>query len=159
MEFQLRNSFQLTKQQKHNLRNRVQALGETQPHRLRFFSDEWYGHGWLEVTVLKLSSLGLHLSDFSTYSYTNGRNQGEGKPFEWFHWKQGPMNEAGNPVHAVYLEEDCDARIYLQRHKDIYQQMPIIQPIYLPKNSGIRDLPPIYNQDELSDLMQTYPIV
>jgi hypothetical protein len=148
-DFRLSRNLQLTQQQKHNLRNRVQALGETEPHYLRFFSD--HDHGWLEVSVYKLSTLDLCLNDFSEYSFTNGRSQGEGKPFEWFRWSHGPMNDVGvtalipeqrgYPFHVYYLEEDCDAGIYLKRHNDVYQRMPIIQTIYLPRDSGIRDLP------------------
>lgn len=146
-DFRLSRNLQLTQQQKHNLRNRVQALGETEPQRLRFFSD--HDHGWLEVSVYKLSTLDLCLDDFSEYSFTNGRSQGEGKPFEWWRWKQGPMNDGGNPVHVVYLEEDADAGIYLKRHQDVYQRLPIIYNIYLPKNSGIRDLPYLHDHNTI----------
>ena len=139
---------QLTKAQKHNLRNKVQMLGQTEPHRLRMFFDA--GHGWLEVPVCKLSYLDLHFVDFSTYSYTNGRYEDGLNPFVWYRWSQGPMNDGGDPIHAVYLEEDCDAGIYLRRHHDVYGRKPIIQNIYLADGSGIRDLPPIYRKEEIS---------
>jgi len=148
MAVHLQKSLQLTKQQKHNLRNRVQALGETQPHTLRYFSDP--GHGWLEVPVVKLVSLGLHFTDFSEYSYTNGVYESGLKPFVWYRWSHGPMNEGGDPIHVVYLEEDCDAAIYLTRHREIYNRDPIITDYGLNDEAGIRNLPPIYSTAEIA---------
>ena len=47
------------------------------------------GHGWLEVSVSGLESVGFTTSDFSSYSYRSGSR--------------------------VYLEEDCDAPKFIHR--------------------------------------------
>lgn len=49
------------------------------------------GHGWLEVDWTDLKAVGLNPSDFSAYSYRNGN--------------------------TFYLEEDCDATLFLSRIK------------------------------------------
>ncbi len=55
----------------------------------KFLSD--YGHGWLSVKRKELEELGL-LDKISTYSYTKGL--------------------------SVYLEEDCDAGLYLKAQRE-----------------------------------------
>ena len=49
------------------------------------------GHGWLEVSFTELHKVGLMPSDFSSYSYQQGS--------------------------VVYLEEDCDASIFLRAYE------------------------------------------
>ena len=56
---------------------------------LNFFSDD--GHGWLEVPTMHLRALGI-ANDISQYSYRKGDN--------------------------AYLEEDCDASLFLRKMKD-----------------------------------------
>ena len=53
---------------------------------LNFFSDD--SHGWLEVPTMHLRALGI-ANDISQYSYRKGDNS--------------------------YLEEDCDASIFLRK--------------------------------------------
>ena len=52
------------------------------------------GHGWLEVTQPDLDDLLLTYVDFSAYSYTDGQR--------------------------LYLEEDCDAGIFLNAYAAKY---------------------------------------
>ena len=49
------------------------------------------GHGWLEVSFTELHKVGLMPSDFSAYSYLQGS--------------------------VAYLEEDCDASIFLRAYE------------------------------------------
>lgn len=49
------------------------------------------GHGWLKVGTSELAPLGLNLGSFSPFSYRSG--------------------------HVVYLEEDCDAGVFIEAWK------------------------------------------
>ena len=51
------------------------------------------GHGWLEVTPSDLKDVGLSPSDISGYSYKNRRGT------------------------RLFLEEDCDAPVFLRAYK------------------------------------------
>lgn len=57
-----------------------------------FFSDP--GHGWLRVKLDDLIEVNMTVKDFSNYSYIKNDN--------------------------VYLEEDCDAPIFIDRWKQKY---------------------------------------
>jgi hypothetical protein len=61
-----------------------------------FFEDP--GHGWMEVPVEDLQELGVDLDTISDCSYHN------------------------NDV--VYLEEDCDAGIFMEAYKTKYGELP-----------------------------------
>ena len=62
------------------------------PITLKFYSDP--GHGWLAVKISFLEKIGLHTYDFSVCSYRKGS--------------------------TVYLEEDCDAVIFMKRLKESF---------------------------------------
>jgi hypothetical protein len=65
------------------------------------------GHGWLKVSFGDLNAVGLEASnDFSGYSY----------------WKQQKNYKA-----FVYLEEDCDAEIFLAAYYGKNKAMPLIK--------------------------------
>lgn len=131
---------QLTEKQLHNLRGKAICAKENWPLALRYFSDP--AHGWLEVSVYQASLLGLCAKDFSEYSYTNGEFQG--REFVWFIWSQCPLNDSLKPYHCYYLEEDCDAPIFLQRHREVFGEEPSITDIVLEDDCEIRRLPAIY---------------
>ena len=133
---------ELTKKQQHHLRNRVMAAKAELPHQCRFFTDP--GHGWLEVSAYNCSLLDIPARAFSEYSYSNGRSHGEGKPFEWFRWSHGPMNDGGYPFHVYYLEEDLDAQLYIKRHEQVYDRRPIVTQVDFQQDAPIRALPSIY---------------
>ena len=82
---------------------------------LTFFSDP--GHGWLQVPVECLKSVGLKTSDFSSYSYRH--------------------------TSAVYLEEDCDAPRFLTACKAC-NVVPVIRENHTNYDSPIRNYPSIY---------------
>jgi hypothetical protein len=50
-------------------------------------------HGWLEVSIPNLLSVGLAPSDFSAYSFEGNGN--------------------------VYLEEDCDAAVFIRTYEQV----------------------------------------
>ena len=122
------------------LKTQAKMLKELEPHKLRMFTDS--GHGWLEVTLGQAGNLGLCATDFSAYSYTNGEFQG--REFVWSVWSKCPLNEGLKPVHCYYLEEDCDAVIYLRRHQLVYECEPEITHVELQGDCEIRQLPAIY---------------
>lgn len=64
----------------------------------KFFSDP--GHGWLRVDIQSAESVGLKPSSFSRYSYHFG------------HW--------------LFLEEDCDAGIFVNAYLKKNGQAPRI---------------------------------
>lgn len=131
---------QLTAKQLHNVRLNLFLSREARPMNLRFFRDP--AHGWLEVSVYQASLLRLCAKDFSAYSYTNGEFQG--REFVWFIWSQCPLNGVLKPYHCYYLEEDCDAPIFLKRHREVYGEEPSLTTIELEADCEIRRLPAIY---------------
>ena len=78
-----------------------------------FHSDD--GHGWLAVTLSDLNNSGMHYTDFSRYSYTDGDH--------------------------VYLEEDCDAPKFLNTFTAKHGE-PIISERHVNGQSPIRDMAP-----------------
>lgn len=78
--------------------------------RLTFHTDP--GHGWLEVTRADLVELGI-LGLVSAYSYTDGPR--------------------------VYLEEDCDATLYLEAAKAAGWVLNLVDKY--AENSFVRQLP------------------
>ena len=58
------------------------------------------GHGWFEVSVKQFQSLGLCLSQISSFSYCSP----DGK--------------------TLYLEEDCDAGVFVGKYNDQYGKYP-----------------------------------
>jgi predicted double-glycine peptidase len=77
-----------------------------------FFSDP--SHGWLKVSRKELEALGLQ-KQISSYSYIDARR-------EW-----------------VYLEEDCDAGLFLAT-KDKLGQLPRLIESHTDSDSPIRGL-------------------
>lgn len=77
------------------------------------------GHGWFEVSFKQLQALGLAPNDFTKYSYIS---QSRG---------------------SVFLEEDCDAQRYHERHVERLGMPPHIINEYYPGDSFIRNLPGI----------------
>ena len=73
-----------------------------------FYSDP--GHGWLRVDIQSAESVGLEPKDFSRFSYRNS------------HW--------------LYLEEDCDAGLFIKAYTAKHGTPPHIQ----EKNTRIRSL-------------------
>jgi hypothetical protein len=63
-----------------------------------FYADP--GHGWLAVTQDDIKDVGLSVADFSRYSYHNGE--------------------------TLYLEEDCDASLFLAAYQVKYCRQPEI---------------------------------
>jgi hypothetical protein len=122
------------------LRRQAEMLQELEPQKLRMITDS--GHGWLEVSVLQAINLGLCATDFSAFSYTNG--EFIGREFIWSIWSQCPLNNGRLPIHCYYLEEDCDAVIYLRRHQLVYECEPRITHVELDGDCEIRRLPAIY---------------
>jgi len=58
------------------------------------------GHAWLEVSQTDINDVGLNDTDFSRYSYTDKQN--------------------------LYLEEDCDAGIFINAYEAKHGSPPII---------------------------------
>ena len=56
------------------------------------------GHGWLEVTIGDLASVGLAIKDISPYSFRKGLR--------------------------LFLEEDCDASKFFMAYKEKHGQYP-----------------------------------
>jgi hypothetical protein len=82
----------------------------------KFFSDP--GHGWLRVDVQSAAALGLYPSNFSRYSY------------QWGHW--------------LYLEEDCDASLFVKAYLARHGSAPKINYAKpTDRNSVIRSYPRI----------------
>ena len=72
------------------------------------------GHGWLEVSKSQLETVGLGVDQISGYSYRNGD--------------------------TLYLEEDCDAGLFLARYKVKYGKLPECLDRYA-EDSFVRNLP------------------
>lgn len=77
-----------------------------------FHSDD--GHGWLEVTTAQLKDVGVPLSSISPYSYRKGN--------------------------TLYLEEDCDAGIFVQAYRAKHDSFDFEERNYNGQH-WIRDLP------------------
>jgi hypothetical protein len=75
----------------------------------KFYSDN--GHGWLSVKRQKLIDLGI-LEKISSYSYQKGQ--------------------------TVYLEEDCDAALYMDAYKEKFGILPEYNEIIIDVLSPIR---------------------
>ena len=88
---------------------------QTMKKSFTFYCDP--GHGWLKVSKSDCNFLGLSAIDFSRYSYQE--NQKSGLQF--------------------YLEEDCDARIFLDKFKAVYGHGASIREKYTEK-TRIRDM-------------------
>ena len=81
----------------------------------QFYSDP--GHGWLRVDLASAKAVGLEPSSFSTYSYQQG------------HW--------------LYLEEDCDASVFVKAYMDKHNRPPVIHEHVSERDSVIRNYPRI----------------
>jgi hypothetical protein len=81
----------------------------------QFYSDP--GHGWLRVDLASAKAVGLEPSNFSTYSYQQG------------HW--------------LYLEEDCDASLFVKAYTDKHNRTPVIKEHSTNRESVIRNYPRI----------------
>jgi hypothetical protein len=81
----------------------------------QFYSDP--GHGWLRVDLASAKAVGLEPSSFSTFSYQQG------------HW--------------LYLEEDCDASLFVKAYMDKHNRAPIIKEHSTNRESVIRNYPRI----------------
>jgi len=81
----------------------------------RLFSDP--GHAWLEVSFDELVSLGIN-KKITAWSYYKGNN--------------------------VYLEEDCDAPLFLQTKKDLTGEITEYEEITSDYNSPIRSYSPYF---------------
>jgi hypothetical protein len=74
-----------------------------------------HGHGWLEVNKAELKSLGLE-QEITSYSYAKGDK--------------------------VYLEEDCDAALFLEKLHENGDEF-IVQNVF-KENTPIRNYDPYY---------------
>lgn len=71
------------------------------------------GHSWLAVPLVDLTDVGLTRADFSRFSYVK---------------------------HDVaYLEEDCDAAVFVNAYVEKYGARPAFRESYSNANSYIRD--------------------
>ena len=83
-------------------------------HSYRFFADS--GHGWLEVMLDELKTLGL-IDAISRYSY-----------------RSGPK---------VYLEEDCDAALFITAKENLGIKVQLEESV-VDGDSFVRTLPRYY---------------
>ena len=81
----------------------------------KFFSDP--GHGWLRVDIASAKAVGLEPSNFSQWSY------------QYNHW--------------LYLEEDCDASLFVKAYMDKHNRAPTIHEHVSENSSAIRNYPRI----------------
>ena len=81
----------------------------------QFYSDP--GHGWLRVDLASAKAVGLEPSNFSTFSYQQG------------HW--------------LYLEEDCDASLFVKEYMAKHNRPPVIKEHSTNRESVIRNYPRI----------------
>jgi len=79
----------------------------------RYITDA--GHGWLEVPHFMIEKLGIR-DKVSSYSFYNANN--------------------------IYLEEDCDAGVFIKAHKKAMGKNPEYKETY-QDNCFVRDLPNI----------------
>jgi len=91
------------------------VVGKLKGKKYRLFSDP--GHSWLEVSFDELVSLGIN-KKITAWSYYKGNN--------------------------VYLEEDCDAPLFLQTKKDLTGEITEYEEITSDYNSPIRSYSPYY---------------
>jgi hypothetical protein len=75
-----------------------------------FFTDP--GHGWLAVSLQDCADIGLSLRDFTHYSYRHIEN--------------------------LYLEEDCDAGLFINAFTSKYGHAPTIEEIHSNRDSLVR---------------------
>lgn len=71
-------------------------------------------HGWLKVSKADCHNLGLWNSDFSHFSHKKGAN--------------------------LYLEEDRDIKIFLDKYRSIIGKLPILKESYCKSRSHIRSM-------------------
>jgi hypothetical protein len=83
--------------------------------RFKYISDP--GHGWLQVNWTDLQALSLKPKSFSRYSYRRGN--------------------------TFYLEEDCDAAVFVEAYKAQHGRMPELIEEY-QERTFIRGLPRIW---------------
>jgi hypothetical protein len=76
------------------------------------------GHGWLEVTVEELKSVGLNISDISCCSFRSGN--------------------------VLYLEEDCDAFKFTKAWKALGRPFNYDEEVEPRNDSFVRSLRSIY---------------
>ena len=91
------------------------VVGKLKGKKYRLFSDP--GHSWLEVSFDELVSLGIN-KKITAWSYYKGNN--------------------------VYLEEDCDAPLFLQTKKDLTGEVTEYEEITSDYNSPIRSYSPYF---------------
>lgn len=91
------------------------VVGKLKGKKYRLFSDP--GHSWLEVSFDELVSLGIN-KKITAWSYYKGNN--------------------------VYLEEDCDAPLFLQTKKDLTGEITEYEEITSDYNSPIRSYSPYF---------------
>lgn len=85
----------------------------------RFHCDP--GHGWLAVKLKDLNVLGINENEISNYSYVRGQ--------------------------TAYLEEDCDAGIFINAFKNKFGCDPIIKETYRNNRSPIRSYQSIHARE------------
>ena len=95
-------------------------LDSMNPRTYEFHSDP--GHGWLEVPYRDLFALGLKPQDFSVFSYKRSG--------------------------VAFLEEDCDADIFLSAYYQQFGEYADIKETHHDDNR-VRGLPSIRAQGEL----------
>jgi hypothetical protein len=88
---------------------------ESKQMAIKFISDP--GHGWLEVTTQACAAVGLTAQSFSRYSYRKGN--------------------------TFYLEEDCDANVFMHAFKAKFDTLPHLESVY-HERTFIRSLPRIW---------------
>jgi len=81
----------------HWKRQRIETVHKTiEAKKFIFHSDP--GHGWLAVKISDLTAVGIDIRDISEYSYMKGK--------------------------TVYLEEDCDASLFIEKYINRYEKKP-----------------------------------
>ncbi len=80
------------------------------------------GHGWLGVHKSWLDDVGVRVSEISEYSYRHpGENTG-----------------------LYYLEEDCDADLFIRRYRDKYGVTPQIKAVGCGDQCFVRAMPRVH---------------
>ena len=85
-------------------------------HRIDFTFHYDPGHGWLEVTQGDLDAIGMGRTDFSRYSYSDGRR--------------------------YFLEEDCDCGKFIDAYQNRFDHSPHITEV--ADGAFIRNLPRVW---------------
>ena len=75
------------------------------------------GHSWVSVRPADLVAIGMTLEDISNHSYA------------WI---------AKDKTITIYLEEDCDASLFVNRYISTYGRQPEFREHYSPEPSKIR---------------------